>query len=1009
MRDFVKLMIAYVLVLTVCVSCLPGMNAARDARKPADSAASIIISLDASPLEQYAAFQLQRGLFQKTGKLYPIKNDCKNCNRGYIVAVAASPRVRKILASREIELPEDGHLILPHRCSEKGLVVLVTGRRGADVLHGVYSLLEKKGGDFFSPVLPSDSDADAREPEGGAYFSPAFAVRGMMPLAGGAESRTAWLAGDYRGYFDRLARMRCNLAFFDLSPEEPFGASPTEQKQAAGSGGDEARGSADSFSYGLSGLYAHQRFTYRRALRTMPRAEATARFRAMFRNSLSYAADRGLDVCLGIEVSGDPGSEAGARSFADRIEFLLKNYPTINYLCIRAPKCDEGAKPKEKRKPGAGLKYLAEKYRKDFPGVSQEELVSKAVPLVLSAALAKNRIRIYAPHIRLVVAAPSEGIAIGLDKILKKEVIIAAHSDLPKSARMWWKIVPGEKNARPLLPAAGIAAIIETTRRAHESAACGAIFSHTRSRSAEFAADAFAHCCWKPSMSVEDFAADFSRRKFGPESGAAIAPVLLEYDSILSEGWSGPAAGGWRVFKDARFRDGLKNVRTKLLSLRSAMNTERRIASIGEVDHLLHGVEWALAFEAASRIMQSQSLEKARAALEKAAGRDEKKKRGLEIIKLLKNCPIQWGLAHCAAKVSCCGELGELELIYRGLVADYRQKLKTAGDAAGIDALAEIDKESADRPAYPFYRAAIQRFEQPAVGWAGEKIDFRVFIPHKGPLSRAELLYRRADSPATEFNRVPLRNIGGYLYSGEFVAADRPGILQYYIVAADARGKGVASPPGAPENNLDAISILPVPPYRVALIPGDMEAAVRSPCILKAAVFSRSGVSPSEVALHFRSPGAERFTRIRMKTDASGLYNATLPAGLMTREGAEYYLEISRAGGESLRCPRKGLIAIRPDYSAPEKINGLAAVRRSGGEVVLEWDVPFDDRGVKGYSIYRMTGASAEWKIIASPILNEYIDAAARPGEKYSYRVEALDCAGNVSGLCEPVDEKPEG
>jgi hypothetical protein len=69
----------------------------------------------------------------------------------------------------------------------------------------------------------------------------------------------------------------------------------------------------------------------------------------------------------------------------------------------------------------------------------------------------------------------------------------------------------------------------------------------------------------------------------------------------------------------------------------------------------------------------------------------------------------------------------------------------------------------------------------------------------------------------------------------------------------------------------------------------------------------------------------------------------------------------------------------------------------SNGAVSLSWDAATDNLGVAAYSIERSTGSS-DWVSVAASVKGtSYEDTVAGPDATYSYRVRAVDAAGNQS------------
>ena len=80
---------------------------------------------------------------------------------------------------------------------------------------------------------------------------------------------------------------------------------------------------------------------------------------------------------------------------------------------------------------------------------------------------------------------------------------------------------------------------------------------------------------------------------------------------------------------------------------------------------------------------------------------------------------------------------------------------------------------------------------------------------------------------------------------------------------------------------------------------------------------------------------------------------------------------------------------------APSKPAGLSASAVSGRQIDLSWSASTDNRGVRGYSIYR-NGVLVD--TVPKDVLN-YSDTELKPATQYKYRVDAFDGSGNHSAV----------
>src|SRR5207245_2758702 len=81
----------------------------------------------------------------------------------------------------------------------------------------------------------------------------------------------------------------------------------------------------------------------------------------------------------------------------------------------------------------------------------------------------------------------------------------------------------------------------------------------------------------------------------------------------------------------------------------------------------------------------------------------------------------------------------------------------------------------------------------------------------------------------------------------------------------------------------------------------------------------------------------------------------------------------------------------------------LTATATSAKAITLSWTASTDDVGVTGYQVDRCTGAECStFTEVATPTATTYSDTGLAPSTSYSYRVTAVDAAGNASTASAP-------
>ena len=110
-------------------------------------------------------------------------------------------------------------------------------------------------------------------------------------------------------------------------------------------------------------------------------------------------------------------------------------------------------------------------------------------------------------------------------------------------------------------------------------------------------------------------------------------------------------------------------------------------------------------------------------------------------------------------------------------------------------------------------------------------------------------------------------------------------------------------------------------------------------------------------------------------------------------DGARYY---SKEGGAGALAPQLQVVCGSPsggDTQAPSPPSGLTATATSSNQVDLTWTGSSDNIAVTGYRVYRNGSTSP----LATSTTTSFSDTTASPAAAYTYRVTAVDAAGNES------------
>ncbi len=135
-------------------------------------------------------------------------------------------------------------------------------------------------------------------------------------------------------------------------------------------------------------------------------------------------------------------------------------------------------------------------------------------------------------------------------------------------------------------------------------------------------------------------------------------------------------------------------------------------------------------------------------------------------------------------------------------------------------------------------------------------------------------------------------------------------------------------------------------------------------------------------------------TRLTLAPGETG--TVAIDATALTREAGTYRMRFDVDGGKKIHraTAQADYVIDRDPPSTPTNLQGF------GGEApaYLRWTASTDDAGVDHYVVYR------DGRRIAETVETHYYDHAVYGVNTYTYRVQAVDVAGQASGLSDPVD-----
>ncbi|HOV75066.1 MAG TPA: hypothetical protein P5318_16225 [Candidatus Hydrogenedentes bacterium] len=609
------------------------------------AAPAIFISPHASSIERTAAQELQRYWFAMHRDVLPVveTSPSDRNSSGFVVAVADRLPGLPEAWPFGLDVPRDDGYILHTIRNGKQALLAITGETPAGVQHGVYGFLESLGcgfyfgGDTIPRTAPSFDEIVKNGPH--ESRSPVFAVRGSLPWYNFFNSPTAWEPEDHKAYIDQLAKMRCNFAGFHAYDSEPYAAYEFEGKPAGGeplvntskpTWGTQPM-STDAFFAGTGRYFAREYFGA--ASSFIPdRSQAIHAAKEVLRQAFAYAKTRGLKVCLGFEINGDPFDPGTQKQFDARFRNLLKDYPMLDYVWLWQSEA-QGVNPAINPKARSLWKSHADRWADAFGDVKEPERREEGVRLALFALHARQILKALRPDIQLVMSGwggdnwlHCSDFYPGMDKVLPQDVIFSALDDIQLSPavseaygrlsphRGRWPIVWFEWDGDQWMPQPNLRAAAAACRDALAKGCQGLLGIHWRTRGVEETATYCARFAWDPDLTMEGFCERRAKDLFGPEKAAKMASCLIALQDLGPRwvGGSGQMECGpfsWSAGLPEK-RAGLQKVATELHGMLSPEAPpafdwlfERKQSGkpLTAMEDLAAQVDYVLAFDEAAR------------------------------------------------------------------------------------------------------------------------------------------------------------------------------------------------------------------------------------------------------------------------------------------------------------------------------------------------------------------------------------------------------------------------
>jgi chitodextrinase len=158
---------------------------------------------------------------------------------------------------------------------------------------------------------------------------------------------------------------------------------------------------------------------------------------------------------------------------------------------------------------------------------------------------------------------------------------------------------------------------------------------------------------------------------------------------------------------------------------------------------------------------------------------------------------------------------------------------------------------------------------------------------------------------------------------------------------------------------------------------------------------STAGGAPSGYRVYRGTASGNETLLATLGTATSFADNTAVP-------GTTYWYQVSAVDsrGEGARSSERSSAIPNPDAAAPTAPGSLALVVAGTSQLALDWSPSTDNVGVTGYRVYRNNS------LIATASTTQFLDSGLAAGVSYSYRVTAIDAAGNESPSSSSITAK---
>jgi len=531
--------------------------------------ARIVLGRRASETLRLAAGELARYLYLLTGRGSEVVESLPASGAAAVLDKRAAAKLG-VKATRAATGEQGYRLKAVSRGRLRALVIAAAAPVGA--LYGVYGLLEELGMGFYAggdtfPQRPTRAEVSA---DLDRLDRPAMAARGNMLHYNFLCGCTDWGLGDWKFYFDQLARMRANMLLMHWYDNEPAAAYEVDGEVLAGGrtpnslsrpwGAMQALRTSE-FAFETGRLFDEEIFSSPAGEDLPDRVTEIRRTEAMFAEATRYAKVRGVRVAAGFEApkGGDPTCRRTVARFRARVGQFLGRNPDLTYFALWQHEGGGCAGSRPPRAGTAAAKLLAGR-RGTFEHLGAEQRIWEAVRFGRFAEIAAGLLAKEFPRLRLVVVGWGgdrwmrfADLCLGYDKLLPADVIFTCHDNIdasmgPNVSTPWGRLPPDrERWAMPwvegdidgcLVRQPNVESLGRLAPDALAKGCQGLLTLQWRTRDVEEETAFAARFAWDTALTPEAFYRDLARRAFGADHEHDLGRCLATLQRLGAR-WTG--------------------------------------------------------------------------------------------------------------------------------------------------------------------------------------------------------------------------------------------------------------------------------------------------------------------------------------------------------------------------------------------------------------------------------------------------------------------------------------